>query len=143
MPRKSSVWKEFKNFIKSFKILLRSIASSLGNLFVWAINFIGPVANSLHGIVNEEEYYRIFMTALSAGGGFYGFVQYILGHINEFISDPIIANGAKGFVQHVHDKHLILAVFIVIFISDYFRRKYLHGVKHESVHESPDVRAGK
>lgn len=120
--------KDFVNFVKSLKILLINIYRLVRSVVLAIFNFFRPYEQSIKGIVSPEEFYRIIILALSAGGGFDGFVTYLKNNFQQFITDPNIAIGIQAFVKHCVDKNLTVLIIIVIFIGEYLRRKY-HGVQ--------------
>lgn len=91
------------------------------------IRFIGPAANSVKGKLNEQELYRVIASAASVGGGFAGFVKYILTNVDKFVNDPVTASAIQAFITLVQNNWLLLTVPLVIFVGDALRRKYLHG----------------
>jgi hypothetical protein len=123
------MWKDLKNLYKAFYVLFKHLFESLGNLLVWAIRFFGPVADSAKGVINAEEFYRVLVVSMSASGGLYGSVDYMSHHVNEYVSDPVVVTGLLTFIEHVHNKKITMAVFTLVFILEYTRRKYSHGVK--------------
>lgn len=118
---------DIKNLCKAFLIVVQRLFELLGDFLVKIIIFLGPVANSVKGVINPEEFYRVITLALSVGGSFYGFITYISNHANDFVTDPNVVISINTFAQHCKDKQIPLAIFTAIFLGDYIRRKYIHG----------------
>ena len=120
------MYNDFINLCKSFIIFAKQVWKLLCKLLIALINFLSPYEKSIYKAVSPEEFYRIMLLALSAGGGFSGFITYLKGHVQEFVTDPNIAMGVQAFIQHCIDKKTSVAIFICIFVLEYVRRKY-HG----------------
>lgn len=93
---------------------------------LYFVEFIGPVFGSIYGRVNEKEFYRVVSLAISTGGTLWGSAQYIINHATEYITDP----ATLIFIQSITNNKSIALIITIIFIADFYRRKY-QGVKHE------------
>ena len=120
------MYNDFINLIKSFKIFVIQLFNFVSKIIVGLVRFLGPAENAVRHVVSPEEFYRIIVVALSAGGGFGGFIAYMKDHFKEFITDPNVAIGVQAFIKHCNDKNLSLAIFVLFFTMDYIRRKR-HG----------------
>lgn len=127
---------DLKNLFKAFYVLFKHLWEFLADTLIRVINFCGPVFGSVRGVVNPEEFYRVIMLASTGSGGFYGFIQYLSKHANEYITDPTVLVGVNTFIEHVTQKHLIIALFIILFVWDYVRRKFTHGATNENLRRS-------
>lgn len=121
------MWNDFKNFLLAFYVLVKRIVQVIISSIVKLYTFIQPVKDSLRGMINVEECYRVLILSLSAGGTFAGSINYVSKNFTDFVTDPVLSVAVQSFIKHCNDKHLTIAIFIVVFLCDYIRRKYAHG----------------
>ena len=78
------------------------------------VAFLSPVATSIRGKINIDEFLRILTLALTTGGSVYGALAIIFQDLTLFVTDAALA------------REVSLAVGILTFLFDYLRRRN-HG----------------
>jgi len=120
---KNFFWQLIKAEIKLIKNLCYNTYQIIKYIVVSAYRFLGPVTGSVYNHINPEELYRVLTLAVSAGGGTWGTLQFLLDNVDQTL-DKVWAPPVKVFLLSLRNNYAVLGVIIMVFILDLMRRKY-------------------